>query len=43
MTQYNGSLMIKPAVKNENAADLLLQIETDVRRLRRYDSQPMRD
>jgi hypothetical protein len=28
MTQYNGSLMIKPAVKNENAADLLLQIET---------------
>jgi hypothetical protein len=28
MTQDNGSLMIKPAVKNENAADLPLQIET---------------
>jgi hypothetical protein len=26
MTQGNGSLMIKPAVKNENAADLPLQI-----------------
>jgi hypothetical protein len=26
MTQDNGSLMIKPAVKNENAADLPVQI-----------------
>jgi hypothetical protein len=26
MTQDNGYLMIKPAMKNENAADLPLQI-----------------